>query len=124
MTNELIKRAFSETEYTPETIQELKKCSQDPIYFIKNYIWLQHPLKGKVLFNLYDYQEELLKICEKESRDVALVSSQMGKCVVNQTLIRIRYKPSKLKLFILFCLNRKEFYNVTKLQTLQHRVRN
>jgi hypothetical protein len=77
--NELIKRAFSESEYTPELIQELVKCSKDPVYFIRNYIWLQHPLRGKILFNLYDYQEELVRMCESESRVIALISRQMGK---------------------------------------------
>lgn len=79
MANEFIKRAYSESEYTPELIQELVKCRKDPVYFIRNYVWLQHPTKGKILFNLYDYQEELVRACEENSRVIALISRQMGK---------------------------------------------
>ena len=77
--NEFIKRAYAESEYTPENIQELKRCQQDPVYFIRNYVYLQHPTRGKILFNLYDYQEELVKACHEEKRVIALISRQMGK---------------------------------------------
>ena len=79
MANDLIKRAYAESEYTPELIQELLKSRKDPVYFIRNYVWLQHPTKGKILFNLYDYQEELVRHCEDNSRVIALISRQMGK---------------------------------------------
>lgn len=77
--NEFIKRAYAESEYTPELIQELIKCQKDPVYFIRNYVWLQHPKKGKILFDLYDYQEELVRTCHLEKRVIALISRQMGK---------------------------------------------
>jgi hypothetical protein len=78
-TNQFIKRAFAESEYTPELIQELVKCRKDPVYFIRTYVYLQHPTRGKLLFNLYDYQEELVKTCHENSRVIALISRQMGK---------------------------------------------
>lgn len=77
--NELIKRAYTESEYTPELIQELVKCQKDPVYFIRKYIWLQHPTRGKILFDLYPYQEELIRACEDSTRVIALISRQMGK---------------------------------------------
>jgi hypothetical protein len=77
--NELIKRAYATSEYTPDLIQELIKCKDDPVYFIKNYVWLQHATKGKILFKLYDYQEELVRACEENDRVIALISRQMGK---------------------------------------------
>lgn len=79
MASDLIKRAFSESEYTPENIQELRKCMVDPVYFIRNYIYLQHPTKGKILFNLYDYQEQLVRHLQAERWTIALMSRQMGK---------------------------------------------
>jgi hypothetical protein len=77
--NNLIKRAYSESEYTPENIQELIKCKSDPVYFIKNYIYLQHPTRGKILFALYDYQEELVHSLQENRWVIALLSRQMGK---------------------------------------------
>lgn len=77
--NDLIKRAFTPSEYTPESIQELIKCQNDPVYFIKTYVFLQHPTRGKILFDLYDYQVELVRSLEKERWVIALLSRQMGK---------------------------------------------
>jgi hypothetical protein len=77
--NELIKKAFSESEYTPELIEELKRCRVDPVYFIKNYVYLQHATKGTMLFDLYPFQEELVQACLTESRLIGLISRQSGK---------------------------------------------
>ncbi len=79
MANVYIKRANAESEYTPHDIQELQKCLIDPIYCIKNYFYIQHPKRGKVKFELYPYQEELID-CVHNNRDViVLASRQMGK---------------------------------------------
>ena len=75
----LIKRANTTSEYSPANIQELIKCQKDPIYFIRNYVWLQHPLKGKILFDLYDYQKELIDALQNNRWVIALLSRQMGK---------------------------------------------
>jgi hypothetical protein len=79
MANDFIKRANAESEYTPELVQELVRCRRDPIYFIRNYVFLQHPKRGKMLFNLYDYQEELVRCIHDNKRVIALISRQMGK---------------------------------------------
>lgn len=77
--NQLIKRANSDSEYTPETILELKKCAKDPVYFIRHYVYLQHPLKGRMLFDLYPFQEELVRELQAERWVIALIARQMGK---------------------------------------------
>ena len=33
--------------------QEYIKCAKDPVYFLKKYAVIQHPMKGKVPFALY-----------------------------------------------------------------------
>ena len=38
--------------------KEYVKCAQDPIYFMKKYCVVQHPMKGKVPFHLFEYQEQ------------------------------------------------------------------
>ena len=77
--SDLIKRAYSSSEYSPESIQELKRCALDPVHFIRNYVWLQHPKQGKILFNLYDYQVELVQALQENRWVIALLSRQMGK---------------------------------------------
>ena len=37
--------------------KEYKKCAEDPIYFLKKYCVVQHPMKGKVPFHLYDIKK-------------------------------------------------------------------
>ena len=41
--------------------QEYLKCAVDPVYFLKKYAVIQHPLQGKVPFALYPFQEASLK---------------------------------------------------------------
>ena len=38
--------------------QEYIKCASDPVYFLKKYCVIQHPIKGKIPFALYDFQEK------------------------------------------------------------------
>ena len=37
---------------------EYVKCASDPVYFLKKYCVVQHPIKGKIPFHLYDFQEK------------------------------------------------------------------
>ena len=41
--------------------REFKKCARDPVHFLRRYCYIQHPLKGKIKFDLFDYQEKTLK---------------------------------------------------------------
>ena len=40
--------------------QEYVKCAQDPVYFMKKYCVIQHPIRGKIPFSLYPFQEKTL----------------------------------------------------------------
>ena len=40
--------------------QEYTKCAQDPAYFMKKYCMIQHPIQGKIPFDLYDFQEKTI----------------------------------------------------------------
>jgi len=39
---------------------EYQKCASDPIYFMKKYCMIQHPVRGKIPFHLYQFQERTL----------------------------------------------------------------
>jgi hypothetical protein len=41
--------------------EEIQKCSMDPVYFIRNYINIEHPIKGIVPFDLYRFQERIVR---------------------------------------------------------------
>ena len=58
--------------------REYAKCAQDPTYFLGKYGIIQHPVKGKVNFNLYDFQEKSLKSFMKHDYNIVLKARQLG----------------------------------------------
>ena len=54
------------------------KCGQDPIYFIKNYVYIGHPTKGTVKFDLYPFQEDCIKDFLEYKYNIILKSRQLG----------------------------------------------
>ena len=69
---------------TPKTLKEVikeeyKKCLVDPIYFMKKYVKIQHPIRGTVNFDLYPFQEEALTDLVEHDFNIIL------KCAINDT---------------------------------------
>jgi hypothetical protein len=58
--------------------QELVRCKQDPVYFCKKYYMIQHPTKGRVHFNLYPFQESVLRLFLKNKFSIVNKSRQLG----------------------------------------------
>ena len=58
--------------------KEYVKCAKDPVYFLKKYCVVQHPMKGKVPFHLYEYQEKSLETFEEHRFNVILKARQLG----------------------------------------------
>lgn len=75
----LVKTPYQKEEYTEAQLIELARCSQDPKYFITEYCWIQHPTKGRMKFDLFDFQEELIDTYHNYRYSIALISRQMGK---------------------------------------------
>ena len=75
----LTKTPYTKEKYTTHELQELAKCAMDPQYFITEYVWIQHPTKGRLKFELFDYQRELLNSYHDHRYSIALISRQMGK---------------------------------------------
>lgn len=48
MATKQIKRYKDTDEYNPERLAELKRCKNDPVYFLKTYVTIQHPTRGPV----------------------------------------------------------------------------
>ena len=57
---------------------EYKRCSQDPVHFMRKYCIIQHPTQGKIYFNLYDFQEDSLKQLASNRYNIILKSRQLG----------------------------------------------
>jgi len=58
--------------------EEYKKCAVDPIHFMKKYCMIQHPVRGKIPFQLYPFQEKTLTQFNGNRFNVVLKSRQTG----------------------------------------------
>lgn len=68
---------------TPITLQDLireeyKKCAASPVYFMKKYVKIQHPIRGTICFDLFPFQEETLQSFHDFKFNIILKSRQMG----------------------------------------------
>lgn len=78
----LIKKAHSVQKYTLEQVQHLEKCMDPvdgPLYFCRNFLKIQHPVRGAIDFVPYEYQERLLKAYHDHKQTIAMLPRQMGK---------------------------------------------
>lgn len=66
-------------EFTKEQVEEYVKCANDPVYFIKNYIKIVTLDKGLVPFELYDYQEDMVRKFHDNRYIIAKLPRQSGK---------------------------------------------
>ena len=61
MGNPLLKRANVANEFSQEQLFELAKCAVDPVYFAKNYIKIVNIDDGLVPFDMWPFQEKMLR---------------------------------------------------------------
>ena len=80
--NPNLKKANATTNFTPEQVEEFIKCSQDPVYFIKNYIKIVSLDEGVINFNLYDFQEKMVTNFHENRFNIAKLPRQSGKSTV------------------------------------------
>ena len=78
----LVKKANKQETFTEEQIQDLQKC-MDPdtgyLYFAKNFAYIQHPVKGKLLFEPFDYQLGLMHSYHNYRFNINMMPRQTGK---------------------------------------------
>lgn len=91
--DEYIKRPQEEVEYTPEQIQELAKCVNDIFYFCK-YVKIVHPDRGRIRFDPYEFQSDIIDTYTKNRFLILLLARQVGKCCSGDTKITIRNKKT------------------------------
>ena len=58
--------------------QEYVKCAANPAHFMKKYCFIQHPQRGRIPFNLFPFQEKVLKLFQENPYSVVLKSRQLG----------------------------------------------
>jgi len=58
--------------------EEYQRCAKDPIYFMRKYCMIQHPVRGKIPFHLFPYQEDTLTDFKDHRYNIVLKSRQTG----------------------------------------------
>ena len=59
-------------------ISEIIKCGKDPVYFMNKYLKIQHPMKGLINFNTFDFQDVCVKDFNDHRFNIILKSRQLG----------------------------------------------
>tara|TARA_R100001377_G_scaffold35821_1_gene19835 strand:+ start:6811 stop:8466 length:1656 start_codon:yes stop_codon:yes gene_type:complete len=79
MGNIRLKRVGVELNYTEEQVAELVKCSKDPVYFIKTYVQIVNVDKGLVPFDMWPFQEDMVRSFHANRFNIAKMPRQCGK---------------------------------------------
>lgn len=92
--NPSLKRVGVHHEFEQWQKEELLKCKEDPIYFIRNYVKIISLDEGIILFNMHDYQEEMVRAFHENRFSIVRIGRQSGKCLKNKTILKLRNKKT------------------------------
>ena len=79
--NPNVKRDGVLQQWTPDLLQEYKKCMDNPVYFVENYVKVISLDDGMVPFVLYPYQRDMFKQFQENRFNVVLACRQSGKSI-------------------------------------------
>ncbi len=79
--DDFVKKSNQEHEYTEEQIKELYKCKKNIYHFCK-YVKIVHPDHGRVIFEPYDFQKDIIDTYLKNRFLALLLARQVGKSTV------------------------------------------
>jgi hypothetical protein len=96
----LTKKAHARETFTEHHIQDLIECSNPDTgyhYFCKNFFYIQHPVRGKMLFEPFEYQTRLLDAYHGHRFNVNMLPRQMGKttCAAGYLLWFAMFHPDQ-----------------------------
>ena len=85
--NPLLKKANTKIEFTEEQVLEWIKCAQDPVYFAKKYIKITTLDHGLTTFDMYPFQENMVKTFHENRFSICKLPRQSGKALSLDTPI-------------------------------------
>jgi len=81
----LIKSGYAKVTYDERTLKDFKNCC-DPdkgaLYFMVNHMQIQHPTRGGIPFEPYDYQLDLVENYNNNRFSINMCGRQLGKTTV------------------------------------------
>jgi hypothetical protein len=82
-----------------QQVEEIIKCGKDPVYFIKNYVKIQHPTRGTIPFETYPFQDDCVQQFKDNRHNIILKSRQLGLstlCAAYVTWMAIFHKDKNI----------------------------
>ena len=80
--NPNLKKANVAYDFSPEDVKEFVRCSQDPVYFIREYIRIVSLDEGIIPFTMYDFQEDMVQRFHENRFNIAKLPRQSGKSTI------------------------------------------
>jgi hypothetical protein len=95
--NPNLKRVNMPMQLTEDQVREFVRCSQDPVYFIENYVKIITLDKGFVQISLYPFQRQAITDINENRRVIVKAGRQVGKTtmVVGYILWYILFNEDK-----------------------------
>ena len=116
--NPLLKQRGVQLDFTKEQVKEVIKCSQDPEYFLSNYIKVISLDDGIVPFHPYPFQQKLIDSFHNNRFTICKLPRQSGKSVtVTAYLIHQAIFRDNINIAILANKRETSFELMAKLQT-------
>jgi len=75
----LIKSAHKTQKFTEQDLADIANCMSDPHYFLNNFFYIQHPTKGRLKYNSFEYQDRLIDSYHNYRFNVNMLPRQTGK---------------------------------------------
>lgn len=72
---------------TLQQLGEFQKCFLDPVYFVRNYVKIVHVDRGEIFFDLWPFQEQMIRNFVKHRFNIVKMPRQIGKSLDQATPI-------------------------------------
>lgn len=80
--NILVKSPYQKINYSDQQLREFAACADPatgPEYFLDNFFYIQHPVKGRMLYKSFDYQRRLIDTYHRYRYSISMLPRQTGK---------------------------------------------
>jgi intein/homing endonuclease/uncharacterized coiled-coil protein SlyX len=84
---DILKKPHSQSSYSKKMLSDLIQCEDDPVFFIRNFAKIQHPLKGCISFEPHPFQLQMVNNFRDFRFNIAMVCRQGGKTTVAAAFI-------------------------------------
>ena len=99
---DIIKKPHSKIDFSETNLLELMQCMDDPLFFMRSFMKVQHPTKGALSFEPYEYQKRMIKAMHEYRFSILMTARQSGKttCAAGYLLWRAMFVPDSTILIV------------------------